>query len=52
MHIRDEVLKKLKKKSDDATKALYKKFRNCVAVLLKEVKLTISIISSIQMEII
>ena len=38
MHIRDKILNKLKKKSDDATKALYKKFRNRVAVLLKESK--------------
>ena len=38
MHIRDKVLITLKKKSDDATKALYKKFRNRVAVLLKESK--------------
>ena len=38
MHIRDKVLNKLKKNSDDATKALYKKFRNRVAVLLKESK--------------
>ena len=38
MHIRDKVLNKLKKKSDDTTKALYKKFRNIVAVLLKESK--------------
>ena len=36
--IRDKVLNKLKKWSDDATKALYKKFRNGVAVLLKESK--------------
>ena len=38
MHIRDKVLSKLKKKSDDATKALYKNFRNRVVVLLKESK--------------
>ena len=38
VHIRDKVVNKLKKKSDDATKALYKKFRNRVAVLLKESK--------------
>ena len=38
MRIRDKVLNKLKKQSDDATKALYKKFRNRVAVSLKESK--------------
>ena len=38
MHIRDKVLSKLKKRNDDATKALYKKFRNRVAVSLKESK--------------
>ena len=38
MRIRDKVLSKLKKRNDDATKALYKKFRNRVAVSLKESK--------------
>ena len=38
MRIRDKVLSKLKKRNDDATKALYQKFRNRVAVSLKESK--------------
>ena len=38
IRIRDKVLSKLKKRNDDATKALYKKFRNRVALSLKESK--------------
>ena len=36
--IRDRILNKVKKQGNDATKALYKKFKNRVVVLLKESK--------------
>ena len=38
MRIRDKLLNKSRKQSDDTTNALYEKFRNCVAVTLKESK--------------
>ena len=38
MHIRDKILKRLRRKSDDKTEYMYKKFRNRVTVLLKESK--------------
>ena len=38
MRLRDEYLRKLKKKSDAATNHLYKQFRNRVAIELKESK--------------
>ena len=38
MHIREKILKRLRRKSDDKTEYVYKQFRNHVTVLLKESK--------------
>ena len=38
VHQRDKLLKKLRRKSDVATKNLYKKFRNCVVIELNRSK--------------
>ena len=38
MRLRDKALKKLRKKPDEATKLLYKQFRNRIAIELKESK--------------
>ena len=38
MRLRDKLLKRIRKRPDAATKLLYKQFRNCVVVGLKESK--------------
>ena len=38
MRLRDKALKKLTKKPDEATKRLYKQFRNRITIELKESK--------------